>query len=119
MSKYQISVTQSGNQSTSVVGDQAQVISQVYPSSSLEEFVTVLKALRKELNVMSLPSDVKEEAAHEVERVIERAKEVPPNKPKLLDMLKKVADIVKKPSSIAIGVGQFWTLLRKAMEWLA
>lgn len=120
MSKYQISVTQSGNQSTSVVGDQAQIISQTHSSTSSEEFLSVLKALREELNGLALPLQVKEEATHEVDRAIEHARQdTPPDKPKLLDILKRVTDIVKKPSSIAIGMGQFWTLLRKAIEWVA
>ena len=118
MAKYQISVTQSGNQSTSVVGDQAQVISSTHAPISVEEFMTMLKAMREELNRMALPVKVKEEVVHEVDRAIEHAKDTPPDKPKLLDTLQKVADTVKKSSAIASGVGQFWTLLRKAMEWL-
>lgn len=118
MSKYHVTVNQTGNQSTSIVGDQAQFMANFHPSSSIEDFLTVLKSLRQELEGMKLPAEVKDHAMQKVERAIEQAKDVPPEKPKLLDTLNKAADIVKKSSSIAIGAEQFWALLRKAIAWL-
>lgn len=118
MSKYHITVKQTGNQSNSVVGDQTQFMVNFNPSSSIEDFLAVLKALRQELDVIALPADVKDQAVHEVDRAIKKAKDVPPDKPKLLEMLNKAGEVVKSSSSIAVGVGQFWRLLRKAIAWL-
>ncbi|GAK55736.1 hypothetical protein U27_02694 [Candidatus Vecturithrix granuli] len=118
MSKYQITVKQTGNQSTSVVGDQTQFLVNFNPSSSIEDFLAVLKALRQELDVITLPANAKDQAMHEVDRAIKQAKDTPPDKPKLLEMLNKAGEIVKSSSAIAAGAGQFWKLLRKAIAWL-
>ena len=118
MSKYHLTVKQTGNQSTSVVGDQTQFMANFHPSSSIEDFLVVLKALRQELDVIALPAEVKDQAVHAVDRAIDQAKDVPPDKPKLIEMLNKAGEIVKRSSAIAIGAGQFWRLLQKAIAWL-
>lgn len=118
MSKYQITVKQTGNQSTSVVGDQTQFIANFHPSSSIKDFLTVLKVLRQELDVIALPAEVKDQAVQEVDRAIKQAQDTPPDKPKLLAILNKVGEIVKSSSAIAVGAGQFLRLLQKAITWL-
>ena len=118
MSKYHITVKQTGNQSTSVVGDQTQFMANFNSSSSIEDFLTVLKSLRQELDGIALPADVKNQAVDVVDRAIEQAKDAPADKPKLLEMLNKAGEIVKSSSVIAVGAGQFWRLLQKAIAWL-
>ncbi len=119
MSKYRIHVKQSGNHSTSIVGDHTQLISNFNALSSVQDLIKVLKAIRKEIEVMDIPADVKEKANLEVGRAIIQAKKEKPDKPKLLESLKNTATLVTKSASIAVGVGKFWTLLRKAIAWLS
>ncbi len=119
MSKYQISIKQSGSHSTSVTGDYAQLITNFNTSSSVQDFLEVLKAIRKEIEIMDIPTDVKEKAGIEVDRAIVQAKKAKPDKTKLLERLKNVTDTVTKSTAIAMGVGKFWTLLRKAIAWLS
>lgn len=117
MSKYSITVKQTGAHATSVVGDNAQLIANFSTSSSADDFMKLLASIRKEIDVMGIPADVKDEAALHVDHAIIQAKKESPDKSKLAEYLKKAADIVKDSSTLAIGVSQFWTLIRKAIEW--
>ena len=119
MSKYHININQSGDHSTSVIGDHTQLIAHFNTSSSVEDLLKVLNAIRREIDIMDIPADVKDEAGLEVEQAIIQAKEHEPDKPKLRGHLENIAEIVKRSATIALGVGNFWTLLRKAIEWVA
>jgi hypothetical protein len=116
MSTYNVNVKQSGNQSTSVVGDHAQVISK--PSSSPQDLVRLLKAIRNELDRMNLPSDAKAKARLEVDRAIVQAEKDEPDKPTLIRSLKNAAEVIKHSSSIVLGTSKFWPLVRKAIQWM-
>jgi hypothetical protein len=117
MATYHVNVQQTGAQSTSVVGDHARVLSNFGPGSSAQDLLTLLEAIRAELDQMDLPADVRDEARLEVERAMLQAKREEPDKHKLVESLKNAADVVKRASSIALGVAKFWTLVRKAIEW--
>lgn len=118
MPKYQINIKQSGNHSTALTGDYARLITNFNTFSPVQDAIEVLRAIRKEIEVMDIPADVREEADLEVDRAITQLKKEEPDKSKVLESLKKVADTIKNSASIALGVGKFWILLRKAIEWL-
>ena len=117
MGKYSVNVKQAGDHAASMVGDHAQLIANFTPGAAVPDLLKLLQATRAELEQMDVPADVKDEANIEVERAMMQAKKTAPNKATLLDSLKNAADIVKNASSIALGGGQFWTLIRKAIAW--
>ncbi len=118
MSKYHINVTQNGAHAASVIGDQTQLITNFSTTSSGEDFLKLLKALHGELETMDIPADVKNEADGELRRAIAQAQQTPPDKSTLLESLKNIGEMMKNSTAIAVGIGKFWPLLRKAIEWL-
>lgn len=116
MSTYRVNVKQSGDQSTSIVGNHAQVISK--PAFSPQDLLGVLTAIRNELDRMDIPSDARDKARLEVDRAILQAKEDEPDKPSLIRNLRNAAEIIKHSSSIVLGTSQFWALARKAIQWM-
>jgi hypothetical protein len=117
MTTYNINVKQTGEHATSLVGEHAQVISNFSPESSVQDLLKLLKTIRQEIEQIDIPSDAKDEAKLEVDRAMLQAQKAEPDKPKLVESLKNAAEIVKNSSTIALGVTQFWTFIRKAIEW--
>ena len=116
MGKYNVNVKQAGDRSTSVVGDHAQVISK--STSSAQDLVRLLKAIRNELDRMEIPPDAKDKARLEVDRAIVQAEKEEPDKPTLMRSLKNAAEIIKHSSTIVLGTTKFWTLVGRAIKWM-
>ncbi|MBD3308161.1 hypothetical protein GF339_17085 [candidate division KSB3 bacterium] len=119
MSKYNVSVRQSGDHSTSVVGDSTQFISNFTSASSATDLVKLLKVIRHEIKALDIPTDAKTAADQEVNRAIVEAQKDPPDKPQLAASLKNTVEIIKKSASVAMSMGKFWTLIKKALEWVS
>jgi hypothetical protein len=117
MGTYHVNVKQSGSHATSVVGDNAQVVANFGPAFSVDDLLKLLKEIKTEIDHMDIPEETKEEAKTEVDRAIVQANKDQPDKSKLVENLKSVTEIIKKSTSIALGVAKFWTLIRKAIEW--
>ena len=116
MSTYNVNVKQSGDRSTSVVGDHAQVISK--PSFSPQDLLRLLKAIRNEVERMDIPLDAKDKARLEIDKAIVQAEKEEPDKPTLIRSLKNAAEVIKHSSSIVLGTSKFWALVRKAIQWM-
>jgi hypothetical protein len=117
MGNYNMTLKQTSNHATSIGGDHAQRILGFNPASSVQDLLQLLKTIREELDRIDIPLDRKYEAKYEVEQAIRQAKKGKPDKPALTDNLKNVAEIVKRSSTTTLGIAQFWTLIRKALEW--
>jgi len=118
MSQYTLTVTQNGPQATSVMGDHTQLLTGS-GAVSVQDVLQILQAMRTEVERLDLPVDRKEDAKGAMDRAITQATQAEPDKSAVTEQLKSVADIVKSSSTIAVGVTQFWELLRKALEWAA
>ena len=114
MGTYNVNVKQSGDRSTSVVGDHAQVISK--SSSSSQDLLRLLKAIRNELDRVEIPSDAKDKAKLEIDRAIVQAEKEEPDKPTLMRSLKNAAEIIKHSSTIVLGTAKFWALVGRAIK---
>ena len=116
MGTYNVNVRQSGDRSTSVVGDHNQVISK--SASSSQDLLRLLKAIRYELDRVGIPSDAKDKAKLEIDRAIVQAEKEEPDKSTLMRSLKNAAEIIKHSSTIVLGTTKFWTLVGRAIKWM-
>ncbi|MCP4285626.1 MAG: hypothetical protein GY792_14405 [Gammaproteobacteria bacterium] len=99
-------------------GDHAQQILNTDPSqASREDILVLLSTIQQKLEKLSLPQDVKKEAAHEIDGAKIQIEKEPPNKKKMVEKLKSAGDALKEAGTLGQEAVSLGNLLGQAITW--